>query len=73
LNQKVKAWCSEINIHGNFGSHTLRKTWGFHQRVTYNVGIPVLMDVYGHATQRQTLTYLCIQDEEVRDTYLNEL
>jgi integrase len=28
----VKAWCSKAGLRGNFGSHTLRKTWGYHQR-----------------------------------------
>ena len=34
VNQKVKSWCRTINLKGNFGSHSLRKTWGYHQRVT---------------------------------------
>ena len=29
VNQKVKSWCRAINLKGNFGSHTLRKTWGY--------------------------------------------
>jgi hypothetical protein len=29
-----------IKLKGNYGSHTLRKTWGYHQRVTYKVDIP---------------------------------
>jgi integrase len=28
LNALVKAWCREVNLKGNFGSHTLRKTLG---------------------------------------------
>ena len=40
INALVKSWCRAINLKGNFGSHTMRKTWGYHQRVTYNVGIP---------------------------------
>lgn len=73
VNRLVKQWCRKIGLRGNYGSHTLRKTWGYHQRVTYGVGLPELMTVFGHATQRQTLTYLCVQDDEVRDIYSNEL
>ncbi len=29
----VKGWCSKVCISGHFGSHSLRKTWGYHQRV----------------------------------------
>lgn len=69
----VKGWCTAVGLRGNFGTHTLRKTWGYHQRVTFGVDIPTLMEALGHATQRQTLTYLCIQPEEIRSVYANEL
>ena len=39
----VKTWCSEINLKGNYGSHTLRKTWGYHKRVTFGVYLPRFM------------------------------
>lgn len=71
--QLVKNWCAAINLPGHYGSHTLRKTWGYHQRATFGVDIPTLMAIFGHATQRQTLTYLCIQPEEIRSVYANEL
>ena len=73
VNKLVKSWCSEINLKGNYGSHTLRKTWGYHQRVTFGVDLPRLMVFFKHSTQRQTLDYLCIQPEEIKDVYENEL
>lgn len=73
VNQKVKSWCRAINLKGNFGSHTLRKTWGFHQRVTFGTDLPRLMVCFNHSTQKQTLDYLCIQPQEIRDVYENEL
>lgn len=73
VNRLVKGWCKEINLKGNYGSHTLRKTFGYHQRVTFNVGIPELMECFNHSTQRQTLDYLCIQPEEIKSVYANEL
>jgi len=73
LHRLVKGWCSTINLRGNFGSHTLRKTWGYHQRVTFGMGLPELMVCFNHSSQRQTLDYLCIQPEEVRSVYANEL
>lgn len=33
----VKGWCRSINLRSNFGSHTQRKTWGCHQRVTFKL------------------------------------
>jgi integrase len=69
----VKSWCKVINLKGNYGSHTLRKTWGYHQRVTFGVDLPRLMVCFNHSTQKQTLDYLCIQPEEIKDVYENEL
>ena len=69
----VKAWCKAAKLKGNYGSHTLRKTWGYHQRVTYRVDIPTLMVCFNHATQKQTLDYLCIQPEEITNVFNNEL
>ena len=73
VNQKVKSWCKAINLKGNFGSHSLRKTWGFHQRVTFGTDLPRLIVCFNHSTQKQTLDYLCIQPQEIRDVYENEL
>jgi integrase len=73
VNAKVKSWCRAINLKGNWGSHTLRKTWGYHQRVTFGTDLPRLMVCFNHSTQRQTLDYLCIQPQEIRNVYENEL
>lgn len=69
----VNQWTSKINLRGNYGSHSLRKTWGYMQRTVFKEDIPVLMAVFGHATQKQTLEYLCIQPEEIRAIYKNVL
>jgi integrase len=69
----VKSWCRAINLKGNYGSHTLRKTWGYHQRVSFGTDIPRLMICFNHSSQRQTLDYLCVQPEEIKDVYENEL
>jgi integrase len=73
LRRMVIGWCEAVNLPGHYGSHTLRKTWGYHMRVTCNVDIPTLMAVFGHATQKQTLDYLCIQPDEIRSVYAFEL
>ena len=48
VSTKVKNWCKRINLKGNYGSHTLRKSWGYHQRVTFGHSLPVLMSCFGH-------------------------
>lgn len=73
LNNMVKKWCSWCNLTGNYGSHTLRKTFGYHHRVTFGTDLPTMMKVFGHATQAQTLHYLGIQEDDVKDAFMREL
>jgi integrase len=73
VNQKVKSWCKAINLKGNYGGHSLRKTFGYHQRVTFKTDLPTLMEIFNHSTQKQTLAYLCVQPDEIRNVYENEL
>ena len=72
VSRLVKGWCEQIRLPGNYGSHTLRKTWGYwqYQRGTQ---IPLLMEAFGHQTQQQTLAYLGIQDEDVGAIFEMEL
>ncbi len=71
LNHLVKSWCREAGLTGNYGSHTLRKTWGYQQRVWKNADLKLLVRAYGHSCEAQTLEYLCIQPSEIQDLYLN--
>jgi len=73
VHRLIKSWCKAINLKGNYGSHSLRKTFGYHQRVTFGHDLVTLVDVFGHSSQKQTLQYLCIQPDEIKSVYLNEL
>ncbi len=73
IHRLVKSWCRAIHLKGNYGSHTLRKTFGYHRRVTFGRGLPELCELFGHSSQRMTLDYLCIRPEEMRDIYMDEL
>lgn len=73
IHKLIKSWCHDIGLSGNYGSHTMRKTWGYHQRVQQNTPIPLLMEAFGHSNQAQTLEYLCIQEAEIQDLYGLEL
>jgi integrase len=69
----VKGWCNDIGLKGNYASHSLRKTFGYHQRHTFGVSLPILVDIFNHSSQKQTLDYLCIQPEEKKSVYMNQL
>ena len=69
----VKHWCSRTGASGRFGSHSLRKTWGYQQRVVFQSPLPLLVEAYGHSSERQTLDYLGIQASEITALYRNEI
>jgi integrase len=69
IHRLVKSWCRDIGLKGNYGSHTLRKTFGYHARQA-GVSLPILVELFNHASQKQTMTYLGIQPEEIKDAYL---
>jgi len=73
LNHLVKSWCARINLPGRYGSHSLRKTFGYHQRVRFKTDLPTLMKAFNHSTQEQTLAYLGVQAEDVRTAFMNEI
>ena len=72
LNNLMKRWCKMVGIRENIGSHSLRKTWGFQQRMK-GTGVPILMVAMNHSTQFQTLSYLGIEDEELMDAFLQAI
>lgn len=73
LSRLVKEWCDQVGLAGQFASHTMRKTWGYHQRITYNEPLSLLVEAYGHSSESETLLYLGILPEEVSALYENEI
>jgi integrase len=69
----VKTWCKDINLAGNYGAHTLRKTWGYHQRINHGVGFEILCKRYNHSNPSITMGYLGIENKEVHDILMNEI
>jgi len=68
----VKGWCRSVGLRGNFGSHTMRKTFGFMKRMD-GFSLPLLVQVFGHSSQKQTLDYLGIMDSEIKDVFMGSL
>lgn len=73
VSRMIKGWCRDVGLKGNYGSHSLRKTWGYWQRMERGTAVPLLMEAFGHATQQQTLSYLGIQADEIAEIYELEL
>jgi integrase len=69
----VKKWASTFNLKGNYGAHTLRKTFGYIQRVHYGVGFEIICKRYNHSSPSITMRYLGIEDKEVHNILMNEI
>ena len=69
----VKTWAAAINLKGNYGAHTLRKTWGYHQRINHGVGFEIICKRYNHSSPAITMGYLGIEDKEVHTVLMNEI
>ncbi|WP_027178894.1 tyrosine-type recombinase/integrase [Maridesulfovibrio bastinii] len=69
----VKEWASSLNIQGNYGAHSLRKTFCYVQRVHYGTPWEVLCQRLRHSSPSITRRYLGIQNEEVEEILLNTI
>ena len=67
VNLLVKKWCKAVNLKGNYGSHTLRKTFGYILRRKYGIGWEIISRRFNHSSPAVTRRYLGIQDDEVND------
>jgi len=71
VNKMIKEWTKSFK--GNYGTHTLRKTFGYIQRTKYGVSFEVLCKRFGHSSPSITMRYLGIDDKEVNGILLNEI
>ena len=73
VTQMVQRWCDSINLIGNYGAHTLRKTWCYHQRKTFGVSWEILAKRLNHSSPSITRRYLGVKEEEVEEILLNNI
>jgi integrase len=73
VGRMVRSWASAINLKGQYGAHTLRKTFGYQQRMTFGAGYEILCKRYNHSSPAITMRYLGIEDREVCDLLMNEI
>lgn len=56
--------CQEVGLQGNYGTHSLRKTWGYHARMN-GVDLALIMHKLNHESFAYTKRYLGITDDEL--------
>ncbi|MGG1151240.1 tyrosine-type recombinase/integrase [Bacillus wiedmannii] len=75
LHRIIKDTCKDLNIKGNYGTHTLRKT-GAYRIYTDNIAnnptiIGHLQKILNHSSQATTLRYIGIEAEEIDNIFDN--
>ncbi|MCA0457121.1 MAG: tyrosine-type recombinase/integrase [Chloroflexi bacterium] len=60
----ISAICEEVGLQGNYGTHSLRKTWGYQARMQ-GVDLALIMYKLNHASLADTKRYIGITDDEV--------
>ena len=68
----IKNTLRELNIKGNYGTHTLRKTWSYHIYMSNSSNpriLAILQKALNHSSQAVTLRYIGIEQEEILDLY----
>ena len=61
--------CAELLGVQNFGTHSLRKTWGYwtYKISLYNIGL--IMDTFNHSSQSITLRYIGVNQDQKDELY----
>jgi len=62
--------CEEIGIKVNAGTHTMRKTFGYHHYQKYKDPV-ILQKIFNHSSQRITLMYIGVEQDEIDFSYKN--
>jgi integrase len=60
----ITSICREAGLSGNFGTHSLRKTWGYHARMS-GVDLALIMHKLNHESIAYTKRYLGITEDEL--------
>jgi site-specific recombinase XerD len=61
----ISSISQRVGLRGNFGTHSLRKTWGYHARMQ-GVDLALIMHKLNHESIAYTKRYLGITDDELQ-------
>lgn len=62
--------CKENGIQAHVATHTLRRSFGYHHYQQFKDAV-VLQKIFNHSSQRITLMYIGIDQDEIDKTYKN--
>lgn len=61
--------CRKIGINEKIGTHTMRKTFGYHHYHKFK-DVALLQKIFNHYSPRVTLRYIGIDQDEINQSYL---
>lgn len=62
--------CTELQIQGNYGTHSCRKSMGYHH-YKQNHDVALLQKIFNHSSPSITMRYIGIDQEEIDEAYIN--
>ena len=66
----LKNICRENKVKESIGTHSLRKTFGYHHYKQYK-DVALLQKIFNHNSPSITLRYIGLEQEEINKSYLN--
>ena len=66
----IRDACREVGIDYKIGTHTLRKTFGYHHYKKFK-DVALLQKIFNHSSPAITLRYIGIDQEEIDESYNN--
>lgn len=72
IDRILKSIAQDLHITAKVSTHTLRKTFGYHQMLMSNNDprkLLLLQKIFNHSSPAQTLDYIGITGEEIEEAY----
>lgn len=66
----IREACNEAKLEEKFGTHTMRKTFGYHHYKKFN-DLALLQKIFNHSSPVVTLRYIGIEQDQINESYVN--
>lgn len=66
----IRNACEKAKLEEKFGTHTMRKTFGYHHYKKYK-DVAMLQKIFNHSSPVVTLRYIGIEQDQIDESYTN--
>lgn len=66
----IRLACEEAKLEEKFGTHTMRKTFGYHHYQKFK-DVAMLQKIFNHSSPMITLRYIGIEQDKIDESYTN--